>query len=408
MRIVVVNDFGTVTGGASKVAIVTASSLAARGFAVDFVCAFPPIAAELQQPGIAVHCLGQPNVWAQSNAFRAASQGIWNAAAKHRLAALMQMWNRRDTVIHFHSWTKAFSPSILAVPAELGFSSVVTLHDYFVACPNGAYYHFRHNRPCTVRPMSGGCFAANCDSKNYAYKLIRLARQFAVGRALRGADWPLNVIHVSRFARSVIEPFLPERTRHFVVRNAIDTTHAPAVAVGSNRLAAFVGRTTPEKGVALLATAAARANVPVAYIGEGPEEPTIRQLNPAAEILPWGDASAVDALLQRARVLVFPSLWYETAGLVVAEALARGVPVIAARSTGFAELIEDGVNGLLWTPGDEDDLVACLERLKDDDLATRMGASAHQRYWADPLSRERHAGEIEAVYRSILDLERSS
>src|SRR3546814_355534 len=65
--------------------------------------------------------------------------------------------DRRETVVHFHQWTKAFSPSVFAAVADRGIPAVVSMHDYFLACPNGAYFNFPRNAPCSLRPLSPAC-----------------------------------------------------------------------------------------------------------------------------------------------------------------------------------------------------------------------------------------------------------
>jgi glycosyltransferase involved in cell wall biosynthesis len=70
-------------------------------------------------------------------------------------------------------------------------------------------------------------------------------------------------------------------------------------------------------------------------------------------------------------VLVVPSLWYENTPFVVLEAFAAGVPVVASRLGGLAEVVRDGVNGVLFRAGDARDLGAVLQRLAADPDAVR-------------------------------------
>jgi glycosyltransferase involved in cell wall biosynthesis len=65
-------------------------------------------------------------------------------------------------------------------------------------------------------------------------------------------------------------------------------------------------------------------------------------------------------------VLVHPALWDEAMGLVILEALQRGIPVIAARIGGIPEIVDDGLNGLLVAPGDKGALVQALVRFIED------------------------------------------
>jgi glycosyltransferase involved in cell wall biosynthesis len=85
--------------------------------------------------------------------------------------------------------------------------------------------------------------------------------------------------------------------------------------------------------------------------------------------------------MKKARLLVSPSASYETFGLVVVEAFACGVPVVASRLGAMAEIVEDRRTGLLFTPGDPDDLAAKLRWAIDHPEAMdRMGKSARRLY----------------------------
>jgi glycosyltransferase involved in cell wall biosynthesis len=404
-RVVIVSDFGEVNGGAAKVAIASARTLAERGVKVVFVCAIAPVTARLQHAGIDVYCLGLRDVWSRRNLAGAALAAIWNAEARQRFEQLLRQIDPVGTVIHIHQWTKGFSPSVLLAARKSPMPCLVSMHDYFLVCPNGSYFSFSHEQPCTYSPMSLSCICTNCDSRSYAHKGIRLIRQVAIRRVTERCKdrAPLNVVHVSAFARSVAEPMLPASWRHFVVPNPVDVEKRRPVAVERNRDFVFIGRFTSEKKPVRLAEAARQASVPAAFLGEGPEADRIRAAYPAARVLPWADAKAVEAVLENARALVFPSVWYETSGLVVAEALARGVPAIASQATGARDLIQHGNNGLLFPPDDSIALVRCIESLRSDDVARRMGRNAFAQYWKAPLSGRLHADRLLDVYNAVLD-----
>lgn len=404
MRVVMVCDFGAPNGGAAKVAIVSAQAMARGGIPVTFVCAVPPISPQLTDPGITVRCLELPDVWSRAKTAGAAVQGVWNGAARRALAAVLADLPPASTIVHFHQWTKALSPSVLAVPDDLGCASVVTLHDYFCACPNGAYYNFQAEQPCRFRPMSAACVMSNCDRRSRSHKAVRLARQVATRQALRRRRGALAFVHVSEFARALITPYLAPAARHFVVANPIDVEREPPAPVASNSEFIYVGRFTEEKGVRMLAEATHSTGIPIAFVGGGDLEDGIRARNPAARLVPWASSRGVADHLRRARALVFASRWPEVGGLVVSEAMACGVPVVVSRGTGPADLVEPGVNGLLFDPDNPAELIQCLRQLQDDDVASRMGMAAFERYWRDPYTVDRHGEALHTVYRSVLAL----
>lgn len=401
MHILIVSDYGYVSGGAAQVAIKSAVALAERGVGVTFACALGPPSPELERAGITVHCLGASNIWAVRQRWRAAVQGVWNTAAGHWLRALLHGCDPRETVVHLHQWTKAFSPSVLSVAATCGLPFVVTLHDYFLSCPNGAYFVYPRQRPCAVQPMSAACWATDCDARSIGHKAVRLARQIATGAAVRRRSSPLHVIHVSRRAADVARPLLPPATSHWILQNPVNEAVGPRVTAEHNHAVVFVGRVTVEKGCVVLARAAARARMPLVVMGEGPALEQVRQANPDVDIRRWGDRAAVDRCFADARVVALPSLWYETGGLVVREALARGVPAIVSTISGAADAVGDE-HGLLVPPGDVDALTDALRRLRDDSFVRRLSEQAHRSMSSGPQRPAAHADGLLNIYRSIL------
>ncbi|MGH9786943.1 MAG: glycosyltransferase, partial [Terriglobia bacterium] len=96
------------------------------------------------------------------------------------------------------------------------------------------------------------------------------------------------------------------------------------------------------------------------------------------------------------------SMWFETFGLVGAEAMSHGIPVVAARIGALSELVEDGVSGLLFEPGDPRDLAEKVTRLWDDpQLCRRLGQAARQR--AMNLWRpQRHFERLISAYEEVV------
>lgn len=402
MRCVIVSDFGSVNGGAAKVAIESARGLAEAGVDVVFVCAIGPVSERLNHPKVAVEILGVQDVWAVGARWSAARQGIWNAAAGQFLADILAR-QPPGTMVHLHQWTKALSPAAIAAAGESGLPVALTLHDYFAFCPTGGYFDFQQGEVCTRRPMSLSCIGAHCDRASYVHKLVRVARQWRSDEALRRLRDPL-FIHVSALAREVAEPFLPKGGRHAVIENMMEVRQAPPADVAQNEPAVFIGRLTEEKGVLPLAQAARAAGMSLRFVGEG--EPKIRneiaRLNPQAVITGWVDHDAVLSELRGARCLVAPSLWYETGPLTVIEAMAQGVAPILPRTIGAAGRVSDGISGLVLPEVTVEALSQALRRLADDRLAASLGRGAHDSYWSDPPTLRRYVGQLLQAYRGSL------
>ncbi|BAI75564.1 glycosyl transferase group 1 (plasmid) [Azospirillum sp. B510] len=398
---VILCDHAHPGGGLAKVAIAGAAGLARRGHRVHFFTAVPPIDPALLTEGIIVHCLEQPDLRGNADRVQAALRGIWNREAARALEGLLAGCPANDTVIHIHGWAKALSPSIFPVCRKSGLPVLLTLHDYFPLCPNGAFFIFPDGVNCAHRALSAGCLATDCDARARHHKWWRAARH-AAGALAGGFTGGMALVTLSDRQRAVIAPHLAPGAITLSIPNPVEVRDRGPAGVSGNRPVLFVGRLSREKGAALLAAAAAQADCPLRLIGDGDEAETVRRLNPRAELAGWLPPDAVQGEIRRARALVVPSLWYETFGLAAYEALANGVPVIVSDNCAAAEAVRPGENGLLFRSGDAADLARCLRLLSQDPEVERMGHRAYGLYWQAPFTLDRHLDRLEEVYRAAL------
>lgn len=106
--------------------------------------------------------------------------------------------------------------------------------------------------------------------------------------------------------------------------------------------------------------------------------------------------------IHHARCLIFPSLWYETFGLVVAEAAARGVPAIVSDVSAAAERVVDGASGWVFRSGDLESLERCIALIGDSERVRAAGATAYRDYWARPSDPHCHATQLTAIYDTVI------
>lgn len=400
MRVVILADFALPNGGAAKVAIESARALAEAGVEVVYIHAV----GDRGDPGLDHRKierigLGFADVWDLPRA-KGVTAGLWNAAAAQRLGVLLSDYQPGESVIHLHQWTRAFSPSIFPVLAGSGHPLVVTLHDYFLACPNGVYYRFEKERPCDVRPMSLACLTAPCDPRNSFFKAIRTMRTGLTNYGLQRTSF--DVIHVSDRGRDTIVPLLSFDLRHHRVDNPVLVERRSLAEIAPDATIAYVGRLTHEKGADLVAAAAQAAGVGVLFIGEGPLEGEISRLNPRAERLGWcSPAEVAEIVRTRVKAVVAPSRWYETGPLTVYEAMAAGVPPIVSNRAGAAEKVAHGETGWVVEP-DIASLAAAIRQAVEPGRAQVLGREAHRRFWAAPPTAQAHAARLIEVYAAML------
>lgn len=116
----------------------------------------------------------------------------------------------------------------------------------------------------------------------------------------------------------------------------------------------------------------------------------------------WVSQKQVQQEIEKARTLVFPSLWPETYGLVVAEAAARGVPSIVSDVSAAAERINDGKNGWLWKTGNVEDLVRCINATKDGLTVKSSGLASYEEFWSNPPTKDNHVKQLLTIYQNVL------
>ena len=132
-------------------------------------------------------------------------------------------------------------------------------------------------------------------------------------------------------------------------------------------------------------------------------EGMLQEKYPQINFSGWLSPEKVSEEMLHARALLFPSVWYETQGLVVLEAFSVGLPVIVSDQCAASEYVTPE-NGFIHTAGDIGDLAAKIKLLLTDaGRAETMSRHAHARYWERPLLRETHIDGAMAIYEQMLN-----
>jgi glycosyltransferase involved in cell wall biosynthesis/GT2 family glycosyltransferase len=200
--------------------------------------------------------------------------------------------------------------------------------------------------------------------------------------------------------------------RLHVIHCGVDPARYAAAAERPGNRLLFVGRLAAVKGVPLLLQALAEArqarpDLRLTLVGDGPERPALQAeakalgLAGACDFVGYQSQQAVADLLSRHDALVLPS-FAEGVPVVLMEAMAARLPVIATRVAGVPELVEDGVSGLLIPPGDPAPLTAAILRLMTDpDLRARMGEAGRARVARD-FDAGAEAARLALLFRGAL------
>lgn len=360
-NVVIVNDFNYVQGGASKVAIDTAKILKEQGIKVFFFSAVNKENEKIN--GVKYISTNQQEALKEKNKIKGAINGIYNLKAKKELKKLLKTLDRDNTIIHVHGWTKALSSSVFDIAFKMRFKVVLTLHDYFTACPNGGYFNYKKNEICKFKPLSWKCIKCNCDSRNYGFKLYRLIRQFVQNKIVKLNDKLENVITISEFSEKILKTTLEKNTRVTRIYNPIDIEkNLEKVDPSKNEYYLYVGRVSKEKGVDLFCQAISELDYKGIVVGDGDERQKLETEFPNIEFTGWKNKDEVKQYMKGAKALIFPSKLYEGAPLTPLEAMQYGVPCICSN---VSAAVDYSIDNILIFELNKDELkkkIVCYEK----------------------------------------------
>jgi len=216
------------------------------------------------------------------------------------------------------------------------------------------------------------CLLCNCDVRNYVQKVWRWVRQKIVTFQLKRFP-QMTLLTISALNDRILKRELGEGRKYVRVNNPLGLSSDATNSIEGKSDFFYVGRASPEKGLDLFAQAVAECGVHGVVVGDGASLAGIRERFPSLECLGWVASQNVrDIIRSRAAALVFPSRWYETAGLTPLEAMAEGVPCIISDVTASSEYVKDGLTGLLFKSGDIADLKDKLSTLSNPLVRLKM------------------------------------
>jgi len=153
-----------------------------------------------------------------------------------------------------------------------------------------------------------------------------------------------------------------------------------------SKMVLFTGRLTEHKGVDYLIRAARKIEAEIVILGDGPERKYLESLivkNKLSNVHMLGYFSQrlekINDFYLRADVYVAPSVWSESLGLVILEAMVNKTPVVVSRKGGVTTIVKDGYNGFLVRPRSPALITEKVNLLlKDEKLANKMGENAYK------------------------------
>lgn len=309
---------------------------------------------------------------------------LWSNESQRAIAQLIK--EESPDIVHFHNTFPLISPAAYYVCLEAGVPVVQTLHNYRLICPNALL--FRAGHICEVclnktPPWPGMLYSCYRNSRLTTTILVAMLTLHRIMDTWKKCV--STYIALTGFARSkFIEGGIPDE-KIVVKPNFIQPD--PGIQAADGKYVVFVGRLSEEKGIhTLIAAWKYLSGIPLKIVGEGPLlEGILRKVNTFdtmfVSILGERPRPETLELIRGAKLLVFTSQCYENFPLVLAEAFACGIPVVAANIGAVSEIVTNGETGLLFSPNDACDLASKVEWLwNHPDQAREMGKAGRSEY----------------------------
>jgi glycosyltransferase involved in cell wall biosynthesis len=329
----------------------------------------------------------------------------WSPDTRREFEELLS--RARPDVVHVHNTFVMISPSIYEACKHAGVPVVQTLHNYRLFCPASTF--FRDGLPC--EDCISGSLLSSVLHRCYrgsASATAAVATMLTVNHKRGTYENDINrYIALTNFARDkFIECGLPAE-KVAVKPNFVYPDPGERQSIGN--WAVFMGRLTPEKGVAtaLKAWKLLPPEMELKLIGDGPSLHDLQQIAKDLELknvtflgrLPRQQAFDY---LAHARFLLFPSEWYESFPMTILEAYAHGVPVVASRMGVMPEIVKENQTGLLFEPRNPESLAALVESLwKETGLIRQLSQNARREYEMFYTADENYR-QLMVIYNEVL------
>jgi glycosyltransferase involved in cell wall biosynthesis len=379
MKVLLVNKFFYLRGGAEASFFDTARLLREKGHRVSFFSMRHPrnFASSFSRYFVSPVDFGRSAPIGQK--MKSSLRILYSFEASRRIARLLE--EERPDLVHLHNIHHQLSPSILPAIKRHRLPVVMTLHDYKMVCP--VYTLFSNGKVCERcgQRRFHHCLLGRCRWGSLSKSLVNTIEMVLHHSLLDLYGRVDGFISPSLFLRNKVRELGFKGTVHYLPHFVSLADYEPALA-GGEKTFVYAGRLSPEKGLPVLLRAVRGLDCRVKIIGDGPLrgelEQRVRDLSLTnVSFLGYISPEELRREIGNSMAVILPSEWYENNPRSVIEAFALGKPAIGARIGGIPELIRDGLTGRLFEPGDPRDLRGrILDLLGDPEACRGMGREA--------------------------------
>ncbi len=271
---------------------------------------------------------------------------IYSFEAKKKLIKVID--NFKPDIIHLNNINFQLTPSVIYGAKKRKIPVIQTVHDYQMICPNHLLYNFDKNVICEkcISDSHINCIKNKCIHNSLIKSIIGVieAKLYSWLKTYKKVDLfvcPSYFLEKKLLSANDLYDGRTKTIHNFISKNefSVEGNNEPYIA--------FAGRLSKEKGIELLAqTAKLLPEYTFAIAGSGPDEDLLKDIE-NVKLVGFLTGEKLRNFMGNAKLLVVPSIWYENCPLSILESQSFGVPVVTMNNGGMAELVKDGVSGIL-------------------------------------------------------------
>lgn len=359
MKILQINNYNYIKGGAEKVYQVSIELLKEKGHEVFFFST-----ADARNVQLCEGRTVEVNLWKDYRGIKGGIRAIRDFVYNRKVAEELDRYLRvnRPDVAHLHIFYGTLSNAIVGVLRKHNIPIIQSVHEFRLLCPSYTCLDSKFNicEACAGTTLKLSCIRKRCIKFSFSMSIAAVIECFVRDRYYSYQKEFAAFIMVSRFIQEKHIQYYPDIAQKCVqIYNSVDVPYYAKYSVlpsNKGNYYLYFGRLSYEKGIqTLIDVFAKQANLQLKIAGTGPmaEELKNRVIQAGVnniEFLGFISGDELYDLIAKAKYTMVPSEWYENNPLSIIESLALGTPIIGSRIGGIPELIEEGKNGFLHEP----------------------------------------------------------
>lgn len=327
---------------------------------------------------------------------------IYSKSNRRKIAKVLDDF--APDIVHIHNYNFQITPSILPEIKKRNIKVVQTIHDSQMVCPYHRLYNFQRNTVCTkcIEGSFNNCIKDKCFDGSLlksAVGAIESKLYHALGYYEKHVDC---YISPSNFLANLINKRIKKEIKVIPNFTSIEKGKQKNINPLEESYYLYFGRISEEKGIKEMISLFNRIDLNLIVVGKGPLEKWVEESISDSKnikfIGPKYGEELVD-IIENAKYVIQPSKWFENCPMTIIESFALDVPVIGSNHSGFKDLINDGETGFLLDFNDPDEDALRLKTIdKQDTENLKKNISEH---FNNNLAKHIHINKIISIYDDL-------